>query len=389
MTQKKPNAVAVQRHGHAVTRLPYVREQNTQLRGAGSILTPSPAADQAPPGAPPRRPFFSPERASAGADVALRVDVGLVLEPGTRLHHYELIRPLGSGGMGTVFLARDTWLGRRVAIKFLHSSSLEIAQRFVVEARASARCSHENIAIIHEVGELEGCPYVVLEYLQGQPLSKAVGKERLPPPRAVEWMVPVVRALACAHGQGVVHRDLKPENILVTDSGTIKVLDFGIAKVLQTPERSSERTHVGSLPHLEGMKVLSGGLNSGEALSELTRGGALMGMLAYMSPEQWRGGSEVDHRTDIWTVGIMLFRMLAGKHPLEPLRGGQLVVTGFLDEPMPRLRAVAPEVPAGLAEVVDRCLLKRKEQRFPDALSLLRALEPFLPGPPWPASSLR
>uniref|UniRef100_UPI003204C26D serine/threonine-protein kinase n=1 Tax=Corallococcus coralloides TaxID=184914 RepID=UPI003204C26D len=161
---------------------------------------------------------------------------GHALRPGMRLQHYELIRELGSGGMGTVFLARDVRLGRRVAIKFLHSEDADITRRFILEARATARCSHENIVIIYEVGEFTGGPFMVLEYLQGKPLTKVLGNQRLPPARAVELMVPVVRALECAHEQGIVHRDLKPENIVVTDSGAIKVLDFGIAKVLQGDE---------------------------------------------------------------------------------------------------------------------------------------------------------
>ncbi|HSP80482.1 MAG TPA: serine/threonine-protein kinase, partial [Myxococcaceae bacterium] len=249
--------------------------------------------------------------------------------PGSHIHHYELIRELGRGGMGTVFLARDTRLGRRVAIKFLHTEDPELTRRFILEARATARCSHENIVIIYEVGEFLDSPYMVLEFLNGQPLNKLIKGQRLPPPRAVELMVPVVRALACAHEQGIVHRDLKPENILVTDSGAIKVLDFGIAKVLRDEEPlAAQSVEVSALSPED---------------SNLTRNGALMGTMAYMSPEQWGNGVPIDHRTDIWAVGIMLFRMLAGRHPLEPLRGPQLMVTGFHDEPMPRLREAAPE----------------------------------------------
>jgi len=298
---------------------------------------------------------------------------GQKLRPGTRLQHYELIRELGSGGMGTVFLARDVRLGRRVAIKFLHTQDTDLTQRFILEARATARCSHENIVIIYEVGEYEDSPFMVLEFLQGQPLTKLLGNQRLPPARAVELMVPVVKALACAHEQGIVHRDLKPENIVVTDTGGIKVLDFGIAKILQGAE-SSESAAPNGQPQLHAPAV-----GGGDA-ANLTRSGAIMGTMAYMSPEQWGIGVPIDHRTDIWAVGIMLFRMLSGKHPLDPLRGPQLMVTGMLDEPMPRLLQMAPDVPPDLAAVVDRCLLKNKDERFPDATSLLRALEPFLPG---------
>jgi eukaryotic-like serine/threonine-protein kinase len=299
---------------------------------------------------------------------------GQKLRPGTRLQHYELIRELGSGGMGTVFLARDVRLGRRVAIKFLHTQDADLTQRFILEARATARCSHENIVIIYEVGEYENSPFMVLEFLQGQPLTKALGNQRLPPSRAVELMVPVVKALACAHEQGIVHRDLKPENIVVTDTGGIKVLDFGIAKMLQGAAEPAEAPSPDGQPHAPTVPAAAAGDGN------LTRGGAIMGTMAYMSPEQWGIGVSIDHRTDIWAVGIMLFRMLSGKHPLDPLRGPQLMVTGMLDEPMPRLLQMAPDVPPDLAAVVDRCLLKKKDERFADAQSLLRALEPFLPG---------
>ncbi len=349
--------------------LPPARSPGEQAAVSNSSQASTPAPGRSNNSAP------APKGTGSSGPVAS----GSAPAPGTRIHQYELIRELGSGGMGAVFLARDTRLGRRVAIKFLHSADPDTTKRFILEARATARCSHENIVIIHEVGEFQGRPYMVLEYLQGQPLHKTLGGQRAPPPRAVELMVPVVRALVMAHGQGIVHRDLKPDNILVTESGAIKVLDFGIAKVLQSPERAAEHTHVARMPARDD-GVIALPVGAGEELSELTRSGALVGTLPYMSPEQWRGGAEVDHRTDIWAVGIILFRMLAGRHPLDPLRGKQLAVTAFLDEPMPRLRQVAPDVPAELADVVDRCLLKHKDQRFPDALSLLRALEPFLPG---------
>ncbi|HYH95296.1 protein kinase domain-containing protein [Hyalangium sp.] len=302
---------------------------------------------------------------------------------GTRVQHYELIRQLGSGGMGTVYLARDTRLGRRVAIKFLHSANPEVTKRFILEARTTARCSHENIVIIYEVGEFRGNPFMVLEYLQGQPLNKLIVGQRLPPARAVEIMVPVVRALAAAHAQGIVHRDLKPDNIIVTESGTIKVLDFGIAKVLQDPEHPPEVEHEVPAHVAAAAAALPpavAGLNLSEDISNLTRRGAIMGTLPYMSPEQWRGGNKVDHRTDVWAAGIMLFRMIAGKHPLDPLRGPQLSVTAHLAEPMPRLRDMSSDVDPALADVIDRCLIKPKDQRTPDAATLLRALEPFLPG---------
>ncbi len=373
MSQRNLSIASIPAAGKAEQTIADGSPSAAPLSHVPSVFTPNPSAatgERNRPGASPRGP--GPGSAAPAPGGAKPSGAGGTIGPGTRLNQYEIIRQIGAGGMGAVFLARDTRLGRRVAIKFLHSADPGTTRRFILEARATARCSHENIVIIYEVGEVQGSPFMVLEYLQGQPLNKVVAGQRVPAPRAVDLIVPVVRALGTAHAQGIVHRDLKPENILVTDTGTIKVLDFGIAKVLQGGrERSPEHTYVAHIPLPDG---------KGEDLSNLTRSGALVGTLSYMSPEQWRGGAGVDHQTDIWATGIILFRLLAGKHPLDPLRGHQLSVTASLDEPMPSLRQVAPDVPADLAEVVDRCLLKRKEQRWPDAASLLRALEPFLPG---------
>ncbi len=295
--------------------------------------------------------------------------------PGMTINQYELIRELGAGGMGTVYLARDLKLGRKVAIKILQSHHPELTQRFIIEARATARCSHENIVIIYEVGEHGGQPYMVLEYLQGTVLTELVsGGKRLPPARAVELMVPVVKALAVAHEQGIVHRDLKPDNIFVTDAGTVKVLDFGIAKVRDQADKPVGAASQGAI-RLPTAAELGDSTNT-----NLTRQGVIMGTMKYMSPEQWGIGVEIDHRTDIWATGVILFRLLAGKHPLAPLQGNQLVVTAMLDKPMPKLREAVSDVPQGLADVVDKCLMKDKELRWKDARDLLRALEPFLPG---------
>lgn len=308
------------------------------------------------------------------------------LQPGARIHHYELIRKLGQGGMGSVYLARDTKLGRRVAIKFLHTQNPELRQRFILEARTTARCSHENIVTIYEVDAFAGMPFMALEYLQGKTLSELMEKgQRMPVARAVELVAPVVRALACAHEQGIVHRDLKPANILLTDGGVIKVLDFGIAKVLDAEFQALEQLaphppEPVPVPAAPPPPQTLSELDSNVDTNELTRVGALMGTLPFMAPEQWRAGTPVDHRVDIWAVGIILFRLLAGTHPLNNLHGEQLFVVGILDEPMPKLADRASDVPEKLCQVVDRCLAKRKEDRYEDAESLLRALEPFLPG---------
>ncbi len=307
--------------------------------------------------------------------------------PGTCIGSYELIRELGRGGMGAVYVARDIKLGRRVAIKFLHTEQAEVTVRFLVEARATARCSHENIVIIHEVGEHAGQPFMVLEYLQGTPLTKLLSQQ-LPPQRAVELIEPVVRALDCAHQQGIVHRDLKPDNIFVTDGGTVKVLDFGIAKLAQEKAMDGLSSQVprahpsaATIDSQAGVESYDEADNAAEASNEaeaagLTKRGAIIGTLPYMSPEQW-GADEVDARSDIWAVGILLYKMLTGTHPLAPARGWQLMVTGILSEPMPSVRDARPDLPDALIAVIDGCLRKRKAERISSARELLAALEPI------------
>jgi len=333
--------------------------------------------------APHQATIIAKGTAPAAADEPVSLDM-VVGEPepasgslaaGERIGQYEIIRELGRGGMGAVYAARDTKLGRKVAIKVLNSNNnAELAARFIIEARATAQCSHENIVIIHEVGEHHGDPFMVLEYLQGAPLTQLLQDGRkLAPAQTVELMVPVVRALTVAHTHGIVHRDLKPDNIFVTDSGTIKVLDFGIAKVAQDDDGAALARSAAAAKTAE---------PSAPGSRELTRHGTLMGTLPYMSPEQWGapGTGGVDHQTDIWAVGIILFEMVAGQHPLAPREGWDLMVTGVLQELMPSVRGVCPEIPDELANVIDRCLQKPKDQRFGSARELLEALEPLLPG---------
>jgi serine/threonine protein kinase len=144
-----------------------------------------------------------------------------LVEPGTRVEHYEIIRAIGRGGMGEVHLARDVRLGRLVAVKLLYPSSRESAKLLLVEARATAKCTHENIVVIHDMNEFHGMPYLVLEYLEGKSLNKLHGESRLPLVRIVEVMISVARALEHAHNAGIVHRDLKPDNIFVTNTGVV------------------------------------------------------------------------------------------------------------------------------------------------------------------------
>ncbi len=298
--------------------------------------------------------------------------------PGTRIGKYEVIRELGRGGMGAVYLARDTQLGRRVAIKFLQNLQPELRERFKIEAQATASMSHENIVTIYDYGEHADNAFMVLEFLQGSPLSAFLGEgQRMAPGRAVEIMAKVATALVAAHQHQIVHRDLKPDNIFLTDAGGIKVLDFGIAKLVNQPQPSG--LGVPSMAARLAASQQDEERTGPTGTTELTRQGALVGTIPYMSPEQWMGMG-VDNRTDIWAVGILMFKMLAGRHPLAPLRGQQLMVTAMLDQPMPSVREAVADLPEGLVRIIDRCLRKRKEERMGSAQELLEALEPLLPG---------
>ncbi len=349
--------------------------QATPAPGSTPVMT-GPAAPTIQGAGRAKRPSSGPS--AWDSHDATTVHGGSALpHPGVRIAQYEIIKLLGEGGMGAVFLARDLRLGRRVAIKFLQSNQPELTQRFLVEARTTARCQHDNIVVIYEVGEHNGAPYIVLEYLNGKPLTTYTENgQRLPYQRAVEIMCSILRALQCAHEHGIVHRDLKPDNIFIQESGNLKVLDFGIAKVLQTDGAAKGPQGSSAAIRMPSPIELATGANT-----SLTRVGTIMGTLKYMSPEQWGIGVEIDHLTDVWACGVLLHRMICGRHPLHPLDGNQLVVTAMLELPMPSMAEAAPsDVPRELVQIVDRCLRKHKEQRWQSAADLLRALEPFLPG---------
>jgi eukaryotic-like serine/threonine-protein kinase len=296
---------------------------------------------------------------------------GTDLTPGTRIAQYELIRELGRGGMGVVYAARDLKLGRRVAMKFLRNVDREVLDRFLVEARATAQCNHENIVIIYGVDEYQGMPYMVLEYIEGRSLREHMGPfgngTPIPHARVVELALPVARALERATQLGIVHRDLKPENILVTHSGQVKVLDFGIAKALAAPPSRAKRASQSD--------------RSRDAMRDLTitQEGAMVGTLPYMSPEQM-GMDHIDGRSDLFSLGLIMFEMLTGRHAVEPLTAESLTQNLITATPMPSIRAALPDLPDALIQIVDECLRKRKHERIANAAELASRLEAQLPG---------
>jgi serine/threonine protein kinase len=302
---------------------------------------------------------------ASGPKSAARPTEKPLIEPGVRVEHYEVIRAIGRGGMGEVHLARDVRLGRLVALKFLIPSSREMARRFLVEARATAKCTHENIVVIHDMNEYSGLPYLVLEYLEGKTLKQLHTDTPLPLVRTIDVMISVVRALDHAHRAGIVHRDLKSDNIFITNAGVVKVLDFGIAKFEAAPSGGGAE----SLPSDEVV----------EDETYITIGhDRPVGTLPYMAPEQW-SGQEIDHRADIWAVGVILFRQLTGMLPYGQLAGRDLMRAVLSPQPVRSVAAVVPDLHPGVVAIVDRCLRKPPDERFGTARQLLEALEPLLP----------
>src|SRR5215475_12306141 len=217
------------------------------------------------------------------------------LQPGSRLGPYEIVAPIGAGGMGEVYRAKDPRLGRDVAIKVLpasFSADADRLRRFEQEARAAGILNHPNLTAVHDIGTHEGAPYVVQELLEGETLRSTLAGGKLSTRRAVDYSLQIVHGLAAAHEKGIVHRDLKPENLFVTRDGRIKILDFGLAKLTH----QEEGAQVTNLP----------------TASAGTEPGVVMGTLGYMSPEQVRG-KPADARSDIFSFGAILYEMLSGK----------------------------------------------------------------------------
>jgi Tol biopolymer transport system component len=278
----------------------------------------------------------------------------MALRSGTKLGPYEVQSPLGAGGMGEVYRARDTRLGRDVAIKVLPEALAHDAdrlRRFEQEARTIAALNHPNILGIHDIGTHGGAPFLVSEFLEGQTLREKLLTGPLPVRRAIEYALGIAEGLAAAHEKGVVHRDLKPENVFVTRDGRIKVLDFGLAKLLR-PEENHE---------------------TALTLSDPTVPGMVMGTVGYMSPEQVRGEA-CDPRSDIFSFGAVLYEMLTGKRAFKRETSAETMTAILREEPQ-ALNDTGWQGPPELQRILARCLEKNVERRFQSASDLAFALE--------------
>jgi len=279
----------------------------------------------------------------------------MALRPGTRLGPYEILAPLGAGGMGEVYRARDTRLGRDVALKILPESLSRDADRlhrFEQEARAIAALDHPNILAIHDIGEENGSPFIVSELLDGASLRAELENGALSQRKAVEYATQIAHGLSAAHDKGITHRDLKPDNIFIRRDGRVKILDFGLAKLSE----NSIGTEAGGRT----------------ATNLATEAGVVMGTAGYMAPEQVRGAA-VDSRTDIFALGATLYEMLCGQRAFRRDTAAE-TMTAILKEDPPELTEVAAVAP-GMERIVRRCLEKQPEQRFQSAKDLAFALE--------------
>ena len=280
----------------------------------------------------------------------------MTLAMGTRLGPYEILAPLGAGGMGEVYRARDPRLGRDVAVKVLppsFSDNADRLRRFEQEARAAGLLNHPNITAVYDIGQHDGAPYVVQELLEGETLRSALAGGRLSPRKATDWALQIAHGLAAAHEKGIVHRDLKPENLFVTRDGRVKILDFGLAKLM---------------PAEQGGQVTS--------LPTATRGtepGVVMGTLDYMSPEQVKG-RPAEARSDIFSFGAILHEMLTGHRAFHRETGAE-TISAILKEDPPDLSVTNQNVNPGLERIVRHCLEKNPEERFHSAHDVAFALE--------------
>ena len=279
------------------------------------------------------------------------------LKAGEQIGDYRIVSAIGSGGMGDVYLAEDERLGRKVAVNLLPSSissDRDRLRRFEQEARAASALNHPNIITIHEIGRTDNNHYIATELIEGETLRHRLSRGRLPVPEIMDIAIQVASALAAAHKSGIIHRDIKPENIMLREDGIVKVLDFGLAKLTEK-------------------KVKATDLEASTVARVNTEMGVVMGTVNYMSPEQARG-KPVDARSDIFSLGVVLYEMATGSAPFVGETSSD-VLAGLLGKDPLALERVAPEAPRNLHHIVSKALPKDKEGRYQTVKSMLADLK--------------
>ncbi|HSP33564.1 MAG TPA: serine/threonine-protein kinase, partial [Thermoanaerobaculia bacterium] len=280
-----------------------------------------------------------------------------------RIRSFEVVAPLGAGGMGAVYRARDAKLGRDVALKFLQeelSSDSEYLRRFEREARAASALNHPNIITIYEIGDYEGAPYIAMELVEGTSLRDLLKKGGLPLGKLLDVAAQTADGLAAAHERGIVHRDLKPDNVMVTADGRVKILDFGLARISRTA---------------------TSGDSTSEMSSMRTPEGRVVGTASYVSPEQASGGRHVDYRSDQFSFGSLLYELATGRRAFVRDSTVETLAAIVRDEPEP-LQRINPKLPPQLVWMIERCLAKDPSDRYQSTRDLaheLRTLRDRLP----------
>src|SRR6516164_5195196 len=281
-----------------------------------------------------------------------------LLQPEQRVGHYRILGPIGHGGMGVVYKAEDTKLGRFVALKFLPAAwakEPQALERFRREARAASALSHPNVCTIYAIDEDAGRPFIAMELLNGQTLAACIAGRPLATARLIELSVQIADGLQAAHEQGITHRDIKPENIFVTDKGQAKILDFGLARMMTTPENTSEG-------HPAAISSLADGTRP-----SLTQAGGVMGTVPYLSPEQLRG-EQPDQRSDLFSFGTVMYEMATGK---QAFSGSQETAVDAIVNLQPRSPLLSnPYLPVKLGRIIARALEKNRELRYQSAADL-------------------
>jgi len=274
---------------------------------------------------------------------------------GQTISHYRVLEKLGAGGMGVVYKAQDTRLDRAVALKFLPEKTVndpQVLERFRREAQAASALNHPGICTIYDIGEQERQPFIAMEFIDGETLRQHIHGRPLPPEEVLDLGIQIADALDAAHAGGIVHRDIKPANVFVTKRGQAKVLDFGLAKLIPKGIAGGEDTDPSAAPSQEPVSVV----------------GIISGTPSYMSPEQVRG-DDLDTRTDVFSLGLLLYEMATGRQAFGGSTGGVIIEAILTKAPLP-LRDVNPEIPVGLQEIINKALEKDRSLRYQSAAEI-------------------